>query len=720
MSMLDELGELGAEALQRGLSSKLDDNSQEDEQLRATARISAAHIWAFLAQAQTPDEYAARKGVREDEVRRICAHISEPDADRLAQAVLASFDADYEIMCRSAKAHPPYYLREDGGQFKVVDNIGEVKGTFSTKEEARQQQKALYASVPGAKQKAEEDHGKPPSKAVESVGKPGSKEQRRNEHEGGLRRSAASLVHSHPCQCEHRSHFDGSTSHPYGEVLPVVRMSVEGMGPTDVCRDCRYDHLWEYAQPLSEEEVSGEHLASLRRRAESGDQFGESTLLPQAAPSKNDKDETDDQVNVPLPLRNIPHHGPGLFENPKADQELEDPNTYYGLWGAGGQMNRASALGSRTVVDAYGRIVNVPSVKISPFGRIVFSTASGWAPWEEDPDPDGYYEDMDSGNPELDVYEDFDREEPHYDDDDHWGGYPGGVKERSPQNKVPSTWGSQGHVSARSYQPVEGFDGRLASVAKRAFRLLAEKERKEKERRRERSEGKEEGDEDNEDAGEDDKTKKAPGTPRSGNSKARPSAGRQVKRRSSVTEAALASVSAVDPSEMFSDYWGRTAAPRTAQAPLVGNSAVPQDPESGTGAAGMFNAGAADAGGNFAQHDLPPTQQDLTTGMPGLAHLTNKVVQIASDIRRSNPGVPLSDAVALAAETVRKYPKMAGAREATVRQGAGGADWLPVGEEVLEPCPQCGRDAYNSDVNVCHFCGFYDAGLAPVTTVHKV
>ena len=536
MSMLDDLGELGKDALEEGLSSKLDDGSQSDEALKATtARISVAHIWPFLAQAVDADDYRARRSLRSNEVRSICASVSPEDPERLALYVLGCFDKDFQA------------LRE--------------------------------ASV----------------------------------HQG-----------------------------------------------------------------------------------ESGDPELRSTLLPEAAPTT--EDDSDDQVNVPEPVRGLKSHGPGLFENPRADQELEDPSTYYGLWGAGGQMNRAAAD-----VTPFGRISVRPVASVGDFGRITLAARSwGRAPWDDDDDydPDGTIAEEENRDPEADVYADYDLE-----DEDTYGDYRGGAKERSPRNEVPDTWSSQGHVSRAS----------LKAAADHVYRaLLAEEKGKKKEDDDEKHKGKEEDRKDDEEEGEDDKERRrsghTPGKARPGNSKARPSAGRQVKhhRSGAVKEAYLAAPpGSFDPGDVFPGYWG----PRTA---LLGNSAVPADPESGTGASGMFNSGVSDAGANFSQADLPPTVQDTTTGMPGLAHIVDALLRVSSDIRKANPGVGIKRAVEIAAEAVGRYPSM------LVRRGSGGADWLPLGEEVIEPCPQCGRDGYNPDINVCHFCGFYDAGKAPVTTVRKV
>jgi hypothetical protein len=66
--------------------------------------------------------------------------------------------------------HAPYYVRREGDKYRVVNRNGDVKGTFNTKEEARGQQKALYANVPGAQEEAEKRHGETP-KAVSEEGK---------------------------------------------------------------------------------------------------------------------------------------------------------------------------------------------------------------------------------------------------------------------------------------------------------------------------------------------------------------------------------------------------------------------------------------------------------------------------------------------------------------------------------------------------------------------
>lgn len=54
--------------------------------------------------------------------------------------------------------HAPYYVKKRDGKWVVVNKDGEVKGTHDSREEALDQQRALYVNVPGAKEQAEKDH----------------------------------------------------------------------------------------------------------------------------------------------------------------------------------------------------------------------------------------------------------------------------------------------------------------------------------------------------------------------------------------------------------------------------------------------------------------------------------------------------------------------------------------------------------------------------------
>lgn len=51
-------------------------------------------------------------------------------------------------------ANAPYKIQKRGDKFVVLNNIGEVKGTFPTREKALAFQRALYANVPGAAKRA--------------------------------------------------------------------------------------------------------------------------------------------------------------------------------------------------------------------------------------------------------------------------------------------------------------------------------------------------------------------------------------------------------------------------------------------------------------------------------------------------------------------------------------------------------------------------------------
>lgn len=74
--------------------------------------------------------------------------------------------------------HAPYYVREDAGTFKVVNAIGDIKGTHPTKAQALAQQAALYANVPDAAEKAERHHGEPAPAAVQEQGRQATKTAR--------------------------------------------------------------------------------------------------------------------------------------------------------------------------------------------------------------------------------------------------------------------------------------------------------------------------------------------------------------------------------------------------------------------------------------------------------------------------------------------------------------------------------------------------------------
>ena len=54
--------------------------------------------------------------------------------------------------------HGPYRIEESGGGFDVVNDLGESKGHHETREQAREQQKALYVNIPEAQEQAKKSN----------------------------------------------------------------------------------------------------------------------------------------------------------------------------------------------------------------------------------------------------------------------------------------------------------------------------------------------------------------------------------------------------------------------------------------------------------------------------------------------------------------------------------------------------------------------------------
>jgi hypothetical protein len=96
----------------------------------------------------------------------------------------------------------PYYIREEGGKFKVVNREGDVKGTFDSKDAARQQQKALYVNIPDASGKAEKAHGHTPA-AVSDVGKKASLQMTALQRQAV--QAARNLVDQMPIEAQHHA-----------------------------------------------------------------------------------------------------------------------------------------------------------------------------------------------------------------------------------------------------------------------------------------------------------------------------------------------------------------------------------------------------------------------------------------------------------------------------------------------------------------------------------
>jgi len=653
MSMLDNLAQNQANDW---LAQKLNDNPEEDQALQTTARVMTAHIWPFLAAAISDDDYRARRGVKEDEVLYMCATVAPHVASALTSYVLAGFDADYDLLRKTAQeeglladellpalmesagskgddnddgeeglfsnpkvehlvhqapgggVHGPYKLEKEDGGYDVVNALGESKGHHDTKGEARQQQKAMYANIPEAREQAEE------------------------QHEGSL-------------------------------------------------------------------------------RVAQGDPYSSTTLLPGAKHDDDDGEEEEETTTGfhPHTIPNLNSHVPGIFSNPKADWEIEggsDPYSYSSNWGQHQMMQQPRAAAYQ--VDRYGHI------SLGAYDR----SRDPQLEENDDPDPDWEISEAESRSPEHDVHHHHD--EPEYEADwerpseEGWEGhYRGGVRERHPHTSAEKEKGTVPcPICHKKFEP-----GELAEHMKTVHHVSESGEEKERE-------------------------KKAPGAARAGQSKAKPSAGRQTHRptrgrpkgpakqgqlvRSSerppqARRSPAPAEMGYDPSEAFPGYYGTAEPPRrprTAQAPLTGGSDVPADPESSTGASGMYDPSSAlnvtSPGGvvdtDFSQQDEPQDIQAQLGQMPALSHkIGAKLVEMATEVLIYNPSLTAMAAMEVALKAVRLYPKVA----------AGGADYLAepgtegVPTEVLTDCPQCQREAYNRDINRCHFCGFYDAGLEP-------
>jgi hypothetical protein len=724
MSMLDNLAQNQANDW---LSQKLNDNPEEDQALQTTARVMTAHIWPFLAAAISDDDYRARRGVKEDEVRYMCAAVAPHMASALTDHVLAGFDADYDLLRKTAQeeglladellpalmgsaedkgdnddgdsgpfstptvghlvhqapgggVHGPYRIEKEDGGYDVVNALGESKGHHDTKGEAREQQKALYVNIPEAREQAEEQHEG--SLRVAHIEEP--------PYQGG---------EPYPTQEEIARALAGHLldRHDY-----AVSSDPADLDWVNELHNDDHEHNADF--------VGHTHRSkkTARRRTAQGDPYGTTTLLPEA---KKEEESDEEEEGPPSPSdpsfsRRKDSSEPRAFETPGTDPNLGQG--YYSVWGPGGQaMNKAAGIS----VDRYGHI----------------TLGAPWYPHPhpeaEGPDPDDEISEAESRSPEHDVH--YHHDEPEYEADwerpreEGWEGhYRGGVRERRPHTSAEKEKGTVPcPICHKKFEP-----GELAEHMKTVHHV---------------SEGEEEGKE---------RGKKAPGSARAGQSKAKPSAGRQTHRptrgrpKGPAKQGQLVRSSerppearrsraepemGYDPSEAFPGYYGTPEPPRrprTAQAPLTGGSDVPADPESSTGASGMYDPSSAlnvaSPGGvvdtDFSQQDDPQDIQAQLGQMPVLGHkIGAKLAEMAAEVLTYNPSLTAVAAMEVALKAVRLYPKVA----------AGGADYLAepgtegVPTEVLTVCPQCQRQAYNRQINRCHNCGFYDAGLEPAIEI---
>jgi hypothetical protein len=149
-------------------------------------------LWHSKALNDLPDDH----GYNDDHIDSALKSIVPPLSSKRATVgnrIASKFLAD--------KA--PYYIREEGDSFKVVNRDGDVKGTFSSKDQARQQQKALYVNIPDASGKAEKAHGHTPE-AVSDVGKKASRASLTSLQRQAVR-VAHSLVDQMPIEAQHHA-----------------------------------------------------------------------------------------------------------------------------------------------------------------------------------------------------------------------------------------------------------------------------------------------------------------------------------------------------------------------------------------------------------------------------------------------------------------------------------------------------------------------------------
>jgi hypothetical protein len=76
-------------------------------------------------------------------------------ADWQQEMALLLSVAEREIDAQTPSgANAPYKIVKHGSGFAVVNNMGAVKATFKTREQALAYQRALYVNVPGAAKRA--------------------------------------------------------------------------------------------------------------------------------------------------------------------------------------------------------------------------------------------------------------------------------------------------------------------------------------------------------------------------------------------------------------------------------------------------------------------------------------------------------------------------------------------------------------------------------------
>jgi hypothetical protein len=730
--------------------------------------------------------------------------------------------------------HGPYDIEKDGDEWKVVNALGETKGTHGSKAEAREQQKALYVNIPKAREQAEEAH------------------------EGARRHVADGDPEADDALAQ-------PTTTPIVPPLPSATPAT-GTGNKEA-EDVEENKSVPLRQRPDKDTTSPGLLSTPKVDQElEPDIFSYYHLMGPGGYQKSAAIQPHDSEAVPFDMLSPEQRTAHI-----AHEHQVDPGTVKGmsllgssalhqvLHDEGGiDIAHYHPAPGAIALDRYGHI-SLGVSRLPLYGPQGGYDRSRDPQRDEGPDPfEEYWNEQESGNPEHDVG--YDPDEPEYEADwdrphqEGWPGYRGslrvstrwwdaeadlppgtfaGPREIAPERRAsetrdPEHWAPSvqsmtnaqliGHISGQHLGPPRDEEAeakqnrffnqtpaQLARYHRRAhmrgyedpmhddhfhgksgmiesdypdrdfsasLRVAAEEkggqtvtcpichkqipaDELEEHMRSAHGVGKETG-------GPGSHGKKPPGAARAGQSKPRPSAGRQThkpgrkpgrtpakkegqlvrsqERPLGARRSLAASETGYDPSEAFPGYYGapevpirgRTVQVRTGQAPLTGQADVPsigtggmtppkpapQTPASDTGASGMFNPGAAlDAsapggmvGGNFAQSDAPQDIQAQLGQLPALSHkIGAKLAEMATEALLYNPGLSATAAMELALKAVRLYPKVA----------AGGSDYLAepgtegVPTEVLTDCPQCQWQAYNRQVNRCHNCGFWDTGLEP-------
>lgn len=93
--------------------------------------------------------------------KRVKCHAEESQAQaqlKVMQNAIKAWETKMDLVVEAAKPPPnlaPYKIQKRGDEFVVVNNKGEVKARFKSRDAALKYQRALYVNVPGAPGKAE-------------------------------------------------------------------------------------------------------------------------------------------------------------------------------------------------------------------------------------------------------------------------------------------------------------------------------------------------------------------------------------------------------------------------------------------------------------------------------------------------------------------------------------------------------------------------------------